>query len=233
VNTAPLYLVLHTNYTSVYIAIFKGNSLIDSRQEDNKRSSRNLIPLLNMMLESYGYTLHDCQFIAANQGPAPFTTLRVVLASANGLAFATRLPLVGVDGLQTFAQEYSNSRYDYTVALLNAFSNDVYFAIHDNNTNKTIRGCTSISSFIEDYLKSMPNSASYQLIGNGVELHLDRLQLQVLGSRVIADPNPGFCSLEAIAQQALKQWNQQENLSSQLLPLYLKEYSTSTKPAIT
>ncbi len=55
------------------------------------------------------------------------------MVSANGLSFARNLPLVGVDGLKAFLYEYTNVMFPITVGLLNAFNNDVYFAIEHNN----------------------------------------------------------------------------------------------------
>ncbi len=46
----------------------------------------------------------DLAFIAAHQGPAPFTTLRVCLTTVNGFAFATGMPLIGINGLQELVE---------------------------------------------------------------------------------------------------------------------------------
>ncbi|HVW99861.1 MAG TPA: tRNA (adenosine(37)-N6)-threonylcarbamoyltransferase complex dimerization subunit type 1 TsaB [Candidatus Babeliaceae bacterium] len=230
--TSPLYLILNNNYTSVHIALFKGSQFIDSRQEDNKRSSKNLILLIDTLLSSYGDTLNNCDFIAVNQGPGPFTTLRVVLSSANGLAFARKLPLIGIDGLDAFLQEYSNLGYDYTIVLLNAFSNDVYFALQNNKAGKTIKNWSPIEKFTKDYLQPLPLEASIQFMGNGVDLHFPKLQPYLTTHRVIQNPNPATCSVASIAKLALERWNNQQGLTHQLLPLYLNEYSTLTKPSV-
>ena len=57
------------------------------------------------MLKQHALTFSGLAFIAAHQGPAPFTTLRVCLTTVNGFAFATQVPLIGVNGLKELVDE--------------------------------------------------------------------------------------------------------------------------------
>jgi tRNA threonylcarbamoyl adenosine modification protein YeaZ len=54
-------------------------------------------------LAACGLTLRDVTLLAVGLGPGPFTGLRVGLATIEGLAFATGLPVVGVSGLDALA----------------------------------------------------------------------------------------------------------------------------------
>jgi tRNA threonylcarbamoyl adenosine modification protein YeaZ len=232
-KTSPLYLVAYSGYTTVQLALFKDTILIDRVQEDNKRSSRNFIPLLNDMLERQKITLDTIQFLAAYQGPGPFTTLRVVIASVNGLAFATRLPLIGVDGLVAFLHEQKENMYDYTVVLLNAFCNDVYWGIYEHATEAITTGSTSIEAFLDQLAALVTNQQEHpknriKLVGNAIKLYHE-LILGRLGACVtIPQPLPQECSLESVAYQARNKWTHRTDLTEQLLPLYLKGYSAKT-----
>ena len=58
--------------------------------------------LIDLVAED-GATLDDVQLLAVGLGPGAFTGLRVGLATMQGLAFATGLPIVGVSGLDALA----------------------------------------------------------------------------------------------------------------------------------
>lgn len=215
----PLFLAVHTRYSDVQLGLFHNTELIDSVTQDSKKISRDFLYLMQDLLQKHAVKFADLSFIAAHQGPAPFTTLRVALASVNGLAFATPLQLVGVDGLQAFLHEHAQHYTNTTlVALLNAFCQEVYYGIR-KHTPET--GYCSINALLEQ-LAEQPTTFTF--IGNGAELYRDRIE-HVLGSRAtISNPLPMLVSLNTIGQIALTQW--QNNLThKQLMPIYIKNCS--------
>ena len=219
-NNIPFFLALQSGYNYVTVALFLGDQCLDTITEHNKQSSKNLIPTIDMVLKRNSKTLLDCAFFAAYQGPAPFTTLRVVIATINGLAFASGTPLVGVDGLITFLHQELDNNYDLTAVLLNAFGQEVYYAIYHTSTQNITTGCESIEQFLlqlEHY-----STQRIKLVGNGVTLYKKEI-LQTLGNTVfIPEAVPELCSIESVGKQAYYQWLHQENTTQQLLPLYLK-----------
>src|SRR3990170_4281291 len=134
-----LFLSIQNTYEAIEIALFKDDQLVAALKEDKSRASKELIPLIAYLLLRARITMKDLAFIAVNQGPGPFTTLRVVIATVNGLSFATNVPLVGIDSLDAFLEEYKNSEHP-TIILLNAFNNDVYYAIKKVDDPKPEKG---------------------------------------------------------------------------------------------
>ncbi len=65
--------------------------------------SRRLLGSVEQALESTGIAFSDVDGLAVSLGPGSFTGLRIGLAAAKGLAFATGLPLVGVPTLDGLA----------------------------------------------------------------------------------------------------------------------------------
>lgn len=132
------FLAINSTYQHVQIALYNDDSLIAQHQEHKYRASKNLIPLIDSLLLGNNLKLADINFICINKGPGPFTTLRTVITTINGISFAAGTPLIGINCLDAFLQEYKNPDYPHTVILLNAFGQDVYFATDKHQGYKNI-----------------------------------------------------------------------------------------------
>lgn len=219
-------LILQSDYNNVSVALCKDGSILETSTDTKHNASKNLVTQMNTLLKSNKLAWADLAFIGLNQGPAPFTTLRVIITTANGLHFAHKLPLVGVDGIKIFLneQQYNTA---LTVVLLNAFAKDVYYGIkQDNKIIST--GWENYNILFESLHKDYPNTP-ITFIGHGVTLFEKELK-EIFGDDVQSpDPLPDHCSLESVVTQAYVQWESKENVHDMLLPLYLKtlEYKTS------
>ena len=191
-----------------------------------REASRTLIPALNTLLDEHKITLQDLPYIVVNRGPAPFTSLRVVLATVNGLALATGIPLIGVDGLIAGLEEYAHPDYDTNLYLLNAFGGDVYFALKNGQKSET--GYTSLTLLL-DRLKQRKNTI--YCFGNGAILHHELLQELGTNKIVIPEPNPHTASLKAIAQRGQHHGETNKGDNQSLQPLYLKEHRIALNPS--
>lgn len=217
-STQPLYVVFHTTYHAIIIGLYRGADSLGTSNTLKKDSSKNLLLLVQQLLKEHNVTLRDCAFIGAHVGPGPFTTLRVTIASVNGLAFATQLPLVGVNGLEALLQEntYPTS---CTIAILDAYCGDLYYMIQSDEHHEM--GCAPFAAIIANPL--VAQAASTTWIGNGVLLNKEKIEM--LTRAHIPEPLPELCSIESVAQHALTAWQEQKNISEQLIPLYLKSGS--------
>jgi len=236
----PHFLTCVSTYSSIHCGLFYHNQCIDSFTINSRQSSRDLICSLDTLLKNNSVSLEQCAFIAASQGPAPFTTLRSVLATINGLAYAARIPLVGLDSLPIFLEEYYASGYDYTLALFNAFSGDVYYGIMKNPTPPVknpslilsgVEGCSEVGSkglesgclsleLCIEHIKTIIGTSSLACIGGGVTLHQEILAKNFPHAKLCI--NLEYASLNALGKKAYEQWCNKENITRQLTPLYLK-----------
>jgi tRNA threonylcarbamoyladenosine biosynthesis protein TsaB len=220
-------LVLQSDYNNVSIALCKDDSILETSIDTKHNASKNLVTQMNTLLANNNLAWSDLNFIGLNQGPAPFTTLRVIITTANGLNFAQKLPLIGVDGIKTFLLEQQHTTL-VTVVLLNAFAKDLYFGIKENN--KIIAtGWENNQVLFESLQKDYPNTP-ITFVGNGVTLFEKEIKETFGNSAHIPDPLPHYCSLQSFVTQAFAQWGEKENIHDMLLPLYLKtlNYKTST-----
>lgn len=220
-----LFLAVHARYKDVQLGLFKEETLIASASDESKKISKNFISLLDTMLKKNKLTFSDLAFIAAHQGPAPFTTVRVCLTTVNGFAFATGIPLIGVNGLQELIERYKRTD-GVTIALLNAFSQEVYYGIDDPFTHVTSFGYAPAAPFIKELAKNYESALTF--VGNGIELYGDSIR-EILGDRAHF-LSTEIVSLEMVARKALDKWHKKE-IHNQLMPLYLKDYAMPARSA--
>ncbi len=214
------YLAIQSTYDDVQIALMKGHSSITTKAISKMEASEKLMPTILDILKQSKIALDKLSFIAANQGPGPFTTLRVVITTINGLAYAKLIPLIGIDGLRATLAEWSDPTYPATAILLNAFGNDVYTLIQSDN-KEPLYGVYAIDTLLE---KLKGHSGTIRFIGNGAILH--KLKIEgVLGKKAfIPDTNPNYCSLDQIAKMGYESWSSDKKGLQQLEPLYLKKH---------
>ena len=65
--------------------------------------SPSLLPLADRLLGELGFGARDLDLVVCSVGPGSFTGIRIGLATAKGIAFATGCPLVGVSTLEALA----------------------------------------------------------------------------------------------------------------------------------
>ncbi len=86
------------------VALLEGDALVSSYLLDvTATHSERLLPAIDHCLADATWTMEDIDLIACAKGPGSFTGLRIGLATAKGIAFATGKPLVGVNSLEATA----------------------------------------------------------------------------------------------------------------------------------
>ena len=211
------YLLLQADYENIVAGLCLNGEVISTVLVHKMDACKKLMVSVVTLLESHQVSFSDLEYIAVNQGPAPFTTLRIVVTTANALSFAHKVLLVGIDALQALGQEYIHSKIP-VVALLNAFSQDVYFSIVDSKKIET--GCGKYDLVLQQ-LTSRFGGQPVLFVGNGVDLYRDPILAQLPQVEFLA-PNPGYVSFSHVAGIANRQWLDKVGISETVLPLYLK-----------
>jgi tRNA A37 threonylcarbamoyladenosine modification protein TsaB len=192
------YLTAQHTDTSFEIALFTGNKHIDTVTENKQATSRLFIPLLDNLLRKNKVSLTELSFFAINAGPGPFSTLRSIIASVNGIGYATGIPLIGIDGLQATFVEFYDTYFKNTVILLNAFNNESYYLIaEDKHVIKT--GYKKTTILMEEIAQQFADQDT-ALIDNKI------------------------CSIATIASLAYEQYLSGRISSDYLRPLHLKKH---------
>lgn len=213
------YLTLQHTYTDIQYALSKDNHILHNSSDDKLHASKNIIISIQELLNTQNLALADLSFIAVNQGPGPFTTLRTVIATANGIAFASGIPLVAVNGLEALVMEYLSPDYPYTVALLNAFGHDLYYGISTNGSLDI--GCANYKKVLTD-IQNIGKDPSVLFVGNGTAMYQETIKEIFKNQAVFPDPIPQTSSIAQVAKLGYQYWQKQNHIFKQIEPLYLK-----------
>lgn len=213
-------LVLQATYTCVEYALFNNQKLLTKHSLIKTSVCTDLMFHLCTLLNNHGITWGEIQHIIINQGPAPFTTLRGLIATVNGISFAQKIPLIAVDGLDAFTQELAVTD-DRFLIVLNAFAGDFYYSLQTEFEKK---GCGPIT-ILDDFISHHSSSDRPLLItGNGVFFIKEELEKKY-GDRIICDESHDYVKLETIATSGFDAICQKPVTTFHVSPLYLKTIS--------
>lgn len=195
-----IFIAVQNTYHHCEVAVFQDLNCLSVYSTPNREMSRQFIPLLSTIFADHKITMSDISFFAVNTGPGPYTTVRTTLSFLNGIAFSTEIPLVSIDGLELLVKEHQNSEFPITIGLLQAFNNDIYFAIlKKDEPLKT--GCTKIDSFLAS-LPPLIKSQNALCIGNGAELYRDQfLSKKEISNIKIPQNIPPTCTIQAVGMR--------------------------------
>lgn len=211
------FLAIQNTYNQVQMALCINSNLSEIISLDKTVASRECINALEQLLRQNSISLSDLCYIAVNQGPGPFTTLRVVISTVNGLSFARRIPLVGINSLQALAREHNAP---YKVVLLNAFAGDVYYLIQADGIQTM--GAAKTESVLQLVIEKIPHHPIL-FLGNGCLVYQQLIKASLGDRALLIEPIPETPSLDAIARMAAQKWHDQKSECYQLQPLYYKQ----------
>lgn len=225
-------LLINPGYDVIFLGLSCNNIVTTTRSVHKHQASKSLIATIDHILQENHTTLQDLTYIAVNVGPGPFTTLRVAIATINGLAYGANIPLISVDGFELVAHHaLEQCTTPYLAILLNAFSNDVYGAMYSLKTDQKKTVCTPITEMIE-HLKTLnaqeKNKPSLTICGNGTQIYQEQLQTLEPGSYIITALDTETDQLATMALKANQAFTNNES-KKMLLPHYMKATSALIK----
>lgn len=203
------YLTIHYPYEHIEIGLYQDSICLAQIQEHKFKASMMLIPMIDTLLKNNNLKLSDLDYIAVNIGPAPYNTLRALIATANAIALAKKIPLIGCDALSLLTDFYTTKDYE-TVAILQAFAGHVYFK----------HGTTKIYCTIDDAIKHLNPNKKYYFIGNGMLKYKEELLKafpESLYNSEILFPELSACSTKSL------ELFKNNKTDSQLHPVYLHQ----------
>ncbi len=113
-----MLLALDTSTAQVGLAVYDGTEVLaEMVWTSGQHHTTQLAPALAGLLERSGVSMEMVSALGVAIGPGSFTSLRVGLALAKGLALARHLPLIGIPTMDIVAAEQPVSQYPLVVVL--------------------------------------------------------------------------------------------------------------------
>ncbi|MBJ7504727.1 MAG: tRNA (adenosine(37)-N6)-threonylcarbamoyltransferase complex dimerization subunit type 1 TsaB [Ilumatobacteraceae bacterium] len=165
----------------VSVAVVDGDVVLAASElRSERRHAEDLTPMIDFVVKRAGLAFSDLAAIAVNVGPGLFTGMRVGIASAQALAYALSLPLVGIDGLAALAAAVpaaTTSQFDIVVPTIDARRREVAWATHRvHDAGATTRVDAPQVGSIEDLLIAVRERGQNCLfVGDFAARHRDHI----------------------------------------------------------
>ena len=185
---------------------------------------------INQLLKLSGISLEQIRAFAVSIGPGSFTGLRIGLATAKGLAFASGKPLVAISTLQALAasnQHFAISGQYAVVPVIKAREGEVYTARFQEAWPAPILQSEEMLLTASQFQQWLQSPAV--LCGNGVAMLRQKGILENLSNAVLT-PEAAMLSGGVIARLGAAKLARGEIADlPNLEPRYLQEFSVGPK----
>lgn len=159
-------LAISTSSSNASVSLLENDKLIKELNiSDQKTHSEKLMPLIQELFTSTGYTLSNVDLIACDIGPGSFTGIRIGVATVKAMAEVKNIRIAEVSSLEGLA--YNVTDADYICSILDARNNQVYAAIFDKSHNLISNYFADDLNNLLDVFKKYDNLV---FVGDGVKL---------------------------------------------------------------
>lgn len=211
-------LAIESSAKAVSAAVCEGGKIIaQSYQNNGLTHSRTLLPIIEDMLKNAEIELSDIGLIAVARGPGSFTGIRIGVAAAKGLSWASEIPATGVSTLEAMAWQLTFAD-GIICPVMDARRSEVYNALFEMRGGELIRLCEDRAISLNDLSEEMKKiGKTYFLVGDGAELCYNYLLDKDIPA-ILAPEHLRYQSAYGVAMAAGR-----EGCDSQALkPVYLR-----------
>ena len=121
-------LAIETATENCSVALCQGLNTVEIAEVIPNKHSAKLHHMIQDLLASKGMELKELDAIAVDIGPGSFTGVRIGIGVAQGLAFASSLPAIGISSLAALAEPHRNS---LVLSAIDARMGQVYWCLFD------------------------------------------------------------------------------------------------------
>lgn len=180
-----IWLGIDTSNVPLSVAVVQNGQVVAEWTNSLKVThSIGAMPAIEDVLKKVNLRPSDLNAIAVSEGPGSYTGVRIGVTIAKTLAWALKIPLVGVSSLQTLAGN-SFSFQGFICPIMDARRNHVFSGVYSNSMDSVLQDGHYA---IETLIKSLSEKNEEILfVGKDVDVHWDYIQ-SILGNRAIRAP---------------------------------------------
>jgi tRNA threonylcarbamoyladenosine biosynthesis protein TsaB len=214
---------IHTSTETAIVNLISGEQIIDTLvNTESKKHASFLHAGIQNLLNGNGIDIRDISAIGAGIGPGSYTGIRIGLATAKGLCYALKIPLITYHALELIALtaiSFVNDPESLYCPMIDARRMEVYTAMY--NYAMIELALPSANILDENSFSDMLNSNKIYFSGSGSEKF----------KKICKSKNAFFIkeeiSTKSLAQVSIKKFEKREfeNITS-AQPLYIKEFHT-------
>lgn len=149
------------------IALLRGDSLVVRESRGLRAPSRGVFEWAREVLAESSVSIHQLDCIAFGAGPGSFTGVRVATALAQGLGYASGVPLCPVSTLAALAAgAFRRSTADAVACCLDAHMGEVYLGVYGRLQGAGVEAVQADALCSPDDVV-LPGSRAYLAVGPG------------------------------------------------------------------
>ncbi|HEU4751350.1 MAG TPA: tRNA (adenosine(37)-N6)-threonylcarbamoyltransferase complex dimerization subunit type 1 TsaB, partial [Acidimicrobiia bacterium] len=213
-------LAIETSTAQSGVVLSEGRTVIaEASRLDRRGHATFLIPAIDFCFEQAGWFPHDIDAIVVDLGPGLYTGIRVGVATAQGLATALGIPVVGGSSLDTLALAAATG-HRHIYSLVDVRRGELAVATYQPVPGGVVRDgppALMTSEVLRAFLMSDPGNPL--LVGDSAALPEDALS----GIHRVKIGKPRYPTARTLLEVGLSQLEKDSFPSETLRPIYLRE----------
>ncbi|MEI6692791.1 MAG: tRNA (adenosine(37)-N6)-threonylcarbamoyltransferase complex dimerization subunit type 1 TsaB [Chlorobium sp.] len=122
-------LAIECTHAALSAAVMKSSIVTEAKSSDWKKAVEALVPLIEEVMEGSRLKPQELKCIAVSSGPGSFTSLRIGMSVAKGIAYGLGIPLIPVPTLPAMAASLT-AEAGSVMAVIQARKGEYYYAAY-------------------------------------------------------------------------------------------------------
>ena len=120
-------LAIECTHAALSVAVKKNGAVAEVKSADWRKAAEALVPLIEEAMVQSSLDKHGLDFVAISSGPGSFTSLRIGMSVAKGIAYGLGIPLIPVPTMPALAASFPAGACT-VMSVIQARKGEYYFA---------------------------------------------------------------------------------------------------------